>query len=550
MSTYENGFWRVLTFGKHEMISLRPYQIECLDAIRAAKERGVTRPLFSMATGLGKTVVFASLAKELGCRTLIVAHRDELIAQAAEKVGMIWDGSVEIGIVKAERHEPNAQIVVASIQSACREQRLYDLKEAGFDLCIIDEAHHAAAGTYQRLVRQLGFLQNDPNKLLLGVTATPKRGDGIGLDSMFQEIVFNRSIAWGIRSGYLSPLVGRRISTKVSINSVKTRESDFSASELSGTINIPARNRLVVESFAQYGIGRKKVIAFCADVQHARDLAQAFNDAGIATAVIFGEMAIDDRRAALERFETEEIRVLTNCGVLTEGFDSPQVDCILLARPTQSSGLYAQCVGRGTRTAPGKKNCLVLDFVDASRLALCDFANALEGIVKEQRSESEEKRDRRIPGMVLPVVSEDAECIASDVQEIDFFRRSAFAWVQVGDAWHLPVGDRRDIWVRKASLSGYRVVLNEDQQAVPLACKDLPLPYALGVAEDWVRSQRIEPLIRKDAAWRSDPASKKQIATLWKFGITQTSGLTKGAASDLLQEQFVRRRGRMPARGI
>ena len=164
------------------MISLRNYQQECLDSILAAKERGITRPLISLATGMGKTVLFSALAKQLNCRTLIVAHRDELIQQAREKLLLVWpEASSLIGIVKGELHQPEKQIVIASIQSAVREKRLLDLKWEGFDLCIIDEAHHAAAPSYERLVRELGFLEGDPDKVLLGVTATPKRGDGVGL---------------------------------------------------------------------------------------------------------------------------------------------------------------------------------------------------------------------------------------------------------------------------------------------------------------------------------------------------------------------------------
>lgn len=192
------------------MISLRSYQKECVDSILLSNERGITRPLISLATGLGKTLIFSEVAKKIDRRTIIVAHRDELIQQAKEKLLLIWpEAEPNIGIVKGELHEPEKKVVIASIQSAARDRRLIDLQAAGFDLCIVDEAHHSAAPSYERLIRELGFLADDPNKLLLGVTATPKRGDGVGLSSIFQEIVFNRSIAWGVRNGYLSPLSGK-----------------------------------------------------------------------------------------------------------------------------------------------------------------------------------------------------------------------------------------------------------------------------------------------------------------------------------------------------
>lgn len=533
------------------LISLRDYQRECVDTILSSMDRGITRPLVSLATGLGKTVIFSALAKKLNRRTLIVAHRDELIRQAREKLLLVWpEAAPQIGVVKGDLHEPGKRIVIASIQSASREGRLIDLQRAGFDLCIIDEAHHAAAPTYERLVRELGFTAATPNKLLLGVTATPKRSDGIGLFSVFQEIVFSRSISWGIRNGYLSPLVGRRISTRVSLKGVHTQAGDFVAAQLSKTINVSGRNKLIVDSFIGYAKDRKKAIAFCADVKHAFDLASMFIAAGIPSGSIHGKMDIEERRRVLQSFEEGAIRVLTNCGVLTEGFDSPQVDSILLSRPTQSHSLYVQCVGRGTRVSPGKKDCLVMDFVDASRLGLCNFENSLEGIVSIYKEEGEKEGigEERPATAMRPAL--DGTFEAWEVQDIDFFGRSQFAWIQFGDAWHLPVGDRRDIWVRKASANGYRVVLNDDRRAAPLAERELPLAYALGVAEDWVRSQKVDALVRKDAAWRSQPASEKQIAALGKFGITQLARLTKGAASDLLQERFYPSRGGMAARGV
>ena len=517
------------------MISLRNYQKECVDAILSSNRRGITRPLVSLATGLGKTLVFSSLVKELKRRTLIIAHREELIRQAKEKLVMVWpESEPDIGIVKGELHEPNKRIVIASIQSASRDGRLVDLQNAGFDLCIIDEAHHAAAPTYERLARGLGFMSGDPNKLLLGVTATPKRGDGIGLSSIFEEVIFNRSISWGIRNGYLSPLIGRRVSTRVSLKGLQTQAGDFVAAQLSRTINIPGRNKLIVDSFIEYAKDRKKAVAFCADVKHAIDLATMFNATGVPSASIHGKMDIEERRLVLQSFEEGKIRVLTNCGVLTEGFDSPQIDSILLCRPTQSEGLYVQCVGRGTRVSPGKKDCLVIDFVDASRHSLCSFQNSLEGAVAPP---PQPPRTVHKDEVVHEETEQDTTSFeASDVQEIDFFGRSQFAWIQFGDAWHLPVSEHRDIWVRKAS-AGYRVVLHDGGKTFSLSEKELPLDYAVGAAEDWVRGQEVVTLARRDARWRGDPPSDKQLAALERFGI-RNQNLTKGDASDLLRVKF------------
>ncbi len=518
------------------MISLRSYQQECVDSILSSKERGVYRPLISLATGLGKTLIFSEIAKRINRRTLIIAHRDELIRQAKEKLLLVWpEIEKDIGIVKGDLHEPEKPVVIASIQSASRGKRLSDLQKAGFDLCIIDEAHHSAAPTYEKLVRELGFMSDDPKKMLLGVTATPKRGDGVGLASIFQEIVFNRSIAWGIKNSYLSPLVGRRIKTRESLKGVHTQSGDFIASQLSRAINVPGRNRLFVESYQRYGCDRRKTIAFCADVQHSKDLAAMFNDADIPAAALYGKMDIDERRHILQLFEAGDIRILTNCGVLTEGFDSPQVDSILLCRPTQSPGLYVQCVGRGTRVSPGKADCLVIDFVDASRHSLCGF-QTLEGVVAVQAEKREENRNpkEQIEENFTP---SNTSFETSDVQEIDFFGRSQFAWMQIGDAWHLPVSEKRDIWVRRTSANGYRTILHDSGITHSLSGRELPLDYSIGIAEDWVRTQTTSVLARKDAKWRNDVPSEKQLAALAMFGIRDRN-LTKGDASDMLRIKF------------
>jgi len=518
------------------MISLRSYQQECVDSILSSKERGVSRPLIALATGLGKTLIFSEIAKRINRRTIIIAHRDELIRQAKEKLLLVWPEIEKgIGIVKGDLHEPEKPIVIASIQSASRGKRLADLQSAGFDLCIIDEAHHSAAPTYEKLIRELGFMSDDPTKTLLGVTATPKRGDGVRLSSIFQEIVFSRSIAWGIRNGYLSPLIGRRISTRVSLKGVHTQAGDFVTAQLSRAINVPGRNKLVVESYQRYGSDRKKTLAFCADVQHAKDIAAMFKAAGIPSAVLHGKTDIDERRSILQAFEAGEIRVLTNCGVLTEGFDSPQVDSILLCRPTQSPGLYGQCVGRGTRVSPGKSNCLVIDFVDASRHSLCGF-QTLEGVVAVQAEKRDENRSTKEP-IDENLTPFNTSFETSDVQEIDFFGRSQFSWIQVGDAWHLPVSEKRDIWVRRTSANGYRTILHDSGITHPLSSHELPLDYSIGIAEDWLRNNTSSVLARKDAKWRTDQPSDKQLAALAMFGIRDPK-LTKGDASDLLRIKF------------
>ena len=197
------------------------------------------------------------------------------------------------------------------------------------------------------VLRELGFLNEDPNKLLVGVTATPKRGDGVGLGGVFEEIVFERSINTMIRAGYLSPLIGKQIFTKIELGGVAVSHGDFVASELSRMVNTPDRNRLILDNYLKYASDRKKALAFCADVQHAKDLAATFvSHGGITAKAVYGSMEAEEREQVLEEFTAGKIQILCNCNLLTEGFDEPSIDCILLARPTKSTALFTQMIGR------------------------------------------------------------------------------------------------------------------------------------------------------------------------------------------------------------
>ncbi len=188
------------------MIAPRPYQIDAIAAVKVCRAKGVTRQLISLPTGCGKTIVFSLLAKEHNSRTLVLAHSEELITQAVDKFKIVWP-EVSIGIVKAENDDVHAQVVVASIQTASRDARLQKLKQQNFGLMIIDEAHHSISSSYSTVIKELGFMEDDPNKLLIGVTATPTRSDGIGLGAIYQEIVFECSIHTMVRGGYLSPFI-------------------------------------------------------------------------------------------------------------------------------------------------------------------------------------------------------------------------------------------------------------------------------------------------------------------------------------------------------
>jgi superfamily II DNA or RNA helicase len=546
------------------LITPREYQLEALEAVSSSLQRGIKRQLICLPTGTGKTIIFALLTKEWNRRTLVLAHTEELIKQAVEKFRIVWP-EVDIGIVKAELDEVDKSVVVASVQTACRNRRLQKLTEQNFGLMIIDEAHHAAAPSYEKVIKELGFLSDDSEKLLIGVTATPKRGDGVGLSSIFQEITFERSMSTMIRGGYLSYLIGKQIFTKIDISSIGLQHGDFVQSDLAKVVNIPSRNRLIVDNYKINAADRKKTLAFCVNIQHAKDLAEIFNISGISSSPIYGALDEEERSKILDDFSNGKYKVLTNCQLLTEGFDEPQIDCVIMGRPTASSALFTQMIGRGTRTFPTKNNCLVLDFTDnSSRHKICTSQNTLDGSVASLDHSGE-----TLVNEISRIVDEDkivdsryvsaVRVMEEKIQNIDFFNTAAFAWTPVGSHWHLRLNDGIDVWVRKV-INGYCTTVEQGDKIIQLSKIELPLDYALGVAEEWSR-KRDNKLARRDAPWRSQPASQKQLEVLSRFGIKFNYGISKGQAAQLIDSKlnepatakqlyFLKKHGLMPKAGL
>lgn len=354
-------------------LALRPYQAEAIDAVLAARRRGLKRLLVCLPTGAGKTVIFSRLAGLAARQVLVLAHREELLFQARDKLQRALGDPQVVAIERgATRGARDAKVLVCSIRSL-HEQRLAEvLRGRQVGLVIYDECHHAAAEDNLRVLRQLGAFEPDFSGTLLGFTATTTRGDGKGLSEVFEQVVYSKSLPELIDDGYLAPLRGFRISTAADLTRLSASGLDFREEELAEAVDIEERNALVARSIQELARDRRTIL-FAVTVRHARHLAYSLNALGVPAGLVHGAMPKDERARALADFRDGKVQVMCNVAVLTEGFDDPGVSCVAMARPTRSEGLYAQCVGRGTRLHPGKRDCLILDFVDASRLSLCSL---------------------------------------------------------------------------------------------------------------------------------------------------------------------------------
>jgi superfamily II DNA or RNA helicase len=331
---------------------LRPYQVEAQQAILEHRARGIRSQLVSLATGLGKSVVIATLPKLLSLRpgdvTVVVAHRDELIEQLAEKF-RIENPEALIGIEKAERRASDeCNIVVATVQTLA-DKRLEEFVKRfhrRISLFVIDEAHHAAAPSYRAIVDAV--LAQRPEAMILGFTATPNRGDGVRLVDVFEKIVYTMDARKAIDAGYLVPVKSYAVATTTNLDDVASRGGDFVIGQLAAAVNVTQRNRVLVEAYKKSTPGLKALV-FTASVEHARDVAEEFVAHGVNAEWASGETPREERERIVREFRGDGIDVLVNCGLYLEGFDVPSVQVILNARPTKSTTLYTQITGRALR---------------------------------------------------------------------------------------------------------------------------------------------------------------------------------------------------------
>ena len=370
-----------------DLIKLRPYQQEAFDSVISKWDAGSNKLLLVLPTGTGKTIVFSAVANECvkrGSRVLIMAHRGELLEQAADKLRK--STGLGCAIEKADETCIGSwfRVTAGSVQSLMQDNRLKKFKPDYFGTIIIDEAHHSISDSYQKVLRHF------PNAKVLGVTATPDRGDMRDLGTYYEDIAYEYTLPQAIREKFLCPIRALTIPLKLDISNVGVSAGDFKAGEI-GTALDPYLEQIATE-MEKY-CKQKKTVVFLPLIKTSQKFRDVLNRHGFHAAEVNGNS--DDRAEILKDFDSGKYNVLCNSMLLTEGWDCPTVDCIIVLRPTKVRALYSQMVGRGTRLSEGKDHLLLLDFLwMTDKHDLCHPASLIcddEEIAKQMTKDMAEK---------------------------------------------------------------------------------------------------------------------------------------------------------------
>ncbi len=564
-----------------ELLQPRDYQLDTIRALHTRWDAGETRVPAVLATGLGKTVIFAHLlaewlAQNVRKRAMVLVHTDELVQQAYKKIKQVAP-DLTIGVVKGTRNEVLARVIIASTASLFSEKRRNRIRNVG--LLIVDECHHYVSPMYRKVLEHYG---SQPGCSVAGFTATLARGDKLKLSEVWGEPAVTYGISFGIRRGYLLDVRGKRIVVPdLDLAKVKKQGGDYQDSALGEAMEASYAPEIIAAKYKELASDRKGLV-FWPLVATAELGAKAFNDAGIPSAVIHGMLGREERRLLLKQLATGEIQCIHNVSVLTEGFDDPTISCVVIARPTRSAPLYQQMVGRGLRpdlSLPpnARGDCLVLDVVGASRThdlrSLVDLSEkkiSEDVALDEELSllDMEEYEDRE-EGGAGPSWPEEAPYVG-ETAAVDFDplgRTTVGAWLRTFEGhYFLPIGRKAYVllvpsedpgcwdvaWIVKdpkhfgylncklpyARRFGYsRICPCQGHAGYPGALTEhrgLSLDMACSWAEEVMEKVGGAHAIRTGhakQAWREQPANITLLRQAWDLRIP-TKGLNKGELQD------------------
>ncbi|ORY63099.1 P-loop containing nucleoside triphosphate hydrolase protein [Pseudomassariella vexata] len=584
-----------------QKVRLRDYQEECIQSVLSSIQNGHKRLGISLATGSGKTVIFTQLidrikpVNEHASKTLILAHRRELVEQAARHCNSAYPEKIvdiEMGNMRASGA---ADITIASVQSIMSGDRIDKFDPEKFKLVLVDEAHHIVSPGYLRTLKHFNLDQkNLESPILVGVSATFSRFDGLRLGAAIDEIVYHKDYVDMIGDKWLSDVIFTTVASTADVSKVrKSANGDFQPGELSDVVNTEQVNEITVRSWLAKAAERKSTLVFCVDLNHVSGLTNTFRAHGVDARFVTGDTPKVERSERLEAFRRGEFPVMVNCGVFTEGTDIPNIDCVILARPTRSRNLLVQMIGRGMRLHPGKENCHIIDMVSSLDTGIVttptlfglDPGELLDGAAVDDmkeikdRKEAEQRRTEeaytgrpgtgsRGPNRTITFTEYESvfDLIADTSGEKHIRAISHYAWVQVGPGKYVlssPGGSyirlERDSTVEEDApmFAAWEIrALPPGVSKAPYAAPRQLLQATTFVdavhgADKYASENYPRTFISRTQRWRSGPATDGQLRFLNKLRSEgdklEASDITMGTAADMITKIKHGARGRFAA---
>ncbi|KAL2036537.1 hypothetical protein N7G274_010722 [Stereocaulon virgatum] len=578
-------------------VRLREYQEDCVQSILSYIKKGHKRLGISLATGSGKTVIFTQLIGRIASpnpdatQTLILVHRRELVEQAARHCANAYP-SKTIEIEMGNTHATGlADITIASIWSIISGDRMEKYDPKRFKLVLVDEAHHIVAASFMKTLRHFGLLKDSAigsSAALVGVSATLSRFDGLRLSDAIDHIVYHKDYIDMIAENWLSKVIFTTVRSKADVSRVrKAPTGDFQTGDLSKAVNTADTNEITVRAWMSRAANRHSTLVFCVDLDHVSDLTASFREIGVDAKFITGNTPKQVRSERLDAFRNGEFPVLLNCGVFTEGTDIPNIDCVLLARPTKSRNLLVQMVGRGMRLHPGKENCHIIDMVASLEAGIVttptlfgldpaemvEEANVEEMKSRQEQKELEAKREERVAETRSPTLSTQQtsrtitftdygsvyDLIDDTSGERHIRGMSQLSWVMVKDNRYVLSNQSGDyITIETSDLgAAYSVIYVQkipEKYLGPRVSSKGKSPFmrprqiakantlsdAVHAADTFALKKFPWHFVHNGQAWRRAPATEGQLAFLNKFRpISEqltAEMISKGKATDMISK--------------